>query len=128
MIDGFEDVTSVLTEREWRGVPTICSMLRKTTPGQVIPARVLSAAVGWTGMHGQARVRRVVHVLRVTGEVRWLCADSRGYWKAQTADEVRSYLVSLDQRIASIAAVRSALRGQLDDQLSLAFVADGGRP
>jgi hypothetical protein len=121
VVDGFEGITGTLTDQEWKAVPTICRILRESTPGRMVPARALAASVGWKGTHGQARVRRVVHVLRVTGEVRWLVADARGYGRAAGADDVRAYLRSLDQRIASIGAVRKALRSQIDDQIVLDF-------
>jgi hypothetical protein len=126
MIDGFEEYTKPLTVDEWKAVPVIVAMLNSTKGGAVVTGQQLSRTSGWAGTKGQSRVRHVIHVLRVTGEVPKLIASNRGYWIASSDDDVRIYIQSLEQRIAAITSVRNALRRQISDQRELPFTRKAG--
>lgn len=120
MIKGFEEYTEALSNEEWARVHVIVKMLREAE-GRWVTAKELAAAVGWAGTQGQARVRKVIHIVRVAGEIEKLIANGGGYKIATSDEEVCKYLSTLESRISSMQSVRSALLRQISGQRELPF-------
>lgn len=62
----------------------------------------------------EIKVRAAVHFLRVSGRLPNLVCDQDGYWLASDKEELRRYVKSLEQRIASINAIRLAILETLE--------------
>jgi hypothetical protein len=116
-IDGFEEWT-VLTEDDLKVVPAVASSLRaRIGKSNAITARELAQKFNLgPGGKGQARVRAILHHIRVRGIVPKVVASSCGYYVAGSREEVVTYVGSLRQRIAAIGAVAAALQDQLISQ------------
>ncbi len=113
-IDGFEEWTA-LTEDDLKVVPGVASALRARVGRlNAITARELAQKFDLgPGGKGQARVRAILHHIRVRGIVEKVVASSCGYYVAGSREEVVTYVGSLRQRIAAIGAVAAALQDQL---------------
>lgn len=59
------------------------------------------------------RVRKLINHIRTNWLVGCLMASSKGYYVADSKNELRKYLRSLDGRISAIMAVRQAIVEQL---------------
>jgi hypothetical protein len=61
----------------------------------------------------EARVRKIINHIRTNGLVRWLIATNKGYYIAETREEVEQYIESLRGREDAIRVVREAMENQL---------------
>ena len=59
-----------------------------------------------------ARVRHMIHVLRVSDTIPFLIATSQGYYISNDVEEINTYIQSIDDRIRSIYQIMKALRRQ----------------
>jgi len=116
VIHGFDDYTEPLTDRDRYLVDRAAAWLNATPagPGYAITNGELAEHIGLrSGIKSAAKVRAIIHAIRVEGAVKWLVASSKGYYRAQTAGEVRAFVESLRERGRSMTEVADALREQL---------------
>lgn len=59
-----------------------------------------------------ARVRKIIHHIRVNGLVWGVCSSSKGYYVAKTKKELKDNCVSLRQRLSSMKYALEALEAQ----------------
>jgi len=118
MIDGFEEYTFKLTDEEQRLLPYLRAVIRRhvgeeqaATAGQL--SREVRDRYSVPGIEGP-RMRKLIHNIRVSGDIEKLVASSRGYYIATTDEEVKQYAESLRERAAAILAVRKSLLACLE--------------
>ena len=56
----------------------------------------------------EARIRKLIHYIRVNRLVKNIIATSKGYYIATTEEEIKSFVESLQQRINSIEEVKNS--------------------
>jgi len=116
MISGFEDFTYELTEEE-RGVflPRLVEHLDlvkkqgNTGPSHSMTNKDLAVAIGLPDTGSGPRMRKLIHAVRVERLVTALCSGASGYYLAENLQQLEYCLLSIRQRIRSIAEVASAL-------------------
>jgi len=118
MITGFEEYTKELDQYELtRLLPAIYEGM-KTKIGKE-NAITNSEAVRKMKAHGlkitDARFRKILHVIRVSGMIEGIVGTSKGYYIARNRDEWVSYLKSINERLAHIQSLRDALADQFDN-------------
>lgn len=118
MIDGFEDITQELTWEEREMLPLIIKGLKshKGADNPVTSKQIIAGMKKHGYVLSGARVRKIIHHIRVNRKVNCLLANGKGYWVSEDPTEIQTYLKSLSQRERSIKAVRSALNQDLTDQ------------
>jgi len=114
MIQGFEEQTKELNEVERKAAVQIAELLsRAVGKWKVIKNADIRRKID--GKLSSARIRKIIHTLRVTGLVPLLIADSNGYYIAETKAEVELYAESLRGRIESIKQILQAIVIQSED-------------
>jgi hypothetical protein len=116
MINGFEEYTSKLNDKEKKMLPIIASGL-STKKGieKAVKNDEIIKGMKNIGYHiGNARIRKLINIIRRYGLVNFLIASSKGYHVASSRDEVVDYIKSLKQREDAIREVRLAMTKQLD--------------
>lgn len=63
----------------------------------------------------EARIRHMIHVLRVSDMISCLIATSKGYYISNDKQEIETYIGSVDDRLRSIYQIRRALKRQLKE-------------
>ena len=66
----------------------------------------------------ESRLRKIINVIRRTGEIDCLLASNKGYYVADNAQDVKIYIESLKQRESAIKEVREALEYQFKRKFS----------
>ena len=61
------------------------------------------------------RLRKILHILRVTGDIKRLVATERGYYRTNSVPELREYIDSLGERIARTKELHDAMVEQLKE-------------
>lgn len=61
-----------------------------------------------------ARLRKVINYIRTKGLIQGLMATSRGYYVAETREELEAYLESLQGRENAIKELRRSIRKQMN--------------
>ena len=115
MITGFEDYTRELTSYENEELLPIIvrGMKKKIGAENAVKNGTAIASLKKKGYKiSDARFRKLMHIIRVSGMVEGIVATSKGYYIAQTEDEWSSYLKSIKERIEHIQALESALHRQ----------------
>lgn len=118
MIPGFEDYTAELSQDEFDALPHLISIMR---PMKGKKNAVTNQQIGYmlqakTGLDFKpARIRKIMNVLRRSGQCEPIIASSSGYWIAGNESELHEYLESLQTRIDSIQALHDALKGQNEE-------------
>ena len=115
MIKGFTKETQPLTEKE-QSVIHLVTQLLLVSPHTFITAKKISEHVktsSGVNLKGP-RVRKVMNHIRVNGLVNNVIASSKGYKVASTFQEMKDYLVSLEERIKAQMALMNALKKQMD--------------
>jgi hypothetical protein len=119
MLNGFKRETEPLNSDELAIAHLIAPILKlRQGKAQAVTNTQLAAyllrahTIKCTG----ARMRKIINHIRLEGIVPLLIATSKGYYIADTKEEVESYLQSLTQRISAIAAVRKAILSQFNDK------------
>ncbi len=115
MIQGFEYYTKELSREEQEKIyPLILDILQ----GRIGKERAISnqsiitilANYGYTTI--TPRVRKIIHAIRISGDVKGLIANSRGYYIAESIPELSDYISSLESRGRSIMNVAESLKKQ----------------
>lgn len=117
MINGFEEYTKELNSDENKMLPRIAKGLntKRGIDNAVKNDAIVEGMRKLGHKLGNARVRKLINVIRRYGLVNFLIASSKGYHVATSREEVVDYIESLKQRESAIAEVRSALEKQLDE-------------
>lgn len=125
MITNFEQITKEISGFETRVVmPLVVEMLKtkigkgKATPNHQILQTVNfllhpGIGAGCKNIISAARLRKVIGAIRVIGSIKGLCANSQGYFVAETHEEFLRCIVSLNERIKSQSIVMEAMKEQL---------------
>ena len=66
-----------------------------------------------------ARIRKIINFIRTTDSVRGLIATSKGYYVANTREEMEDYIESLKGREEAIHETRRSLKRQMDRMFPL---------
>lgn len=116
MIVGFEELTYELTEREKTLLPGLMEVLNnaKGSSAAVKNSRIVKFLIdaGYTGAT-EVRVRKLINFIRVKNLIPWLVATSKGYFIAETSNEVEIFIESLRQRARMINEVADSLAAHL---------------
>jgi len=125
MITNFEKYTHELTPKEIDFIlPRVIKILserqgkEKVATNQKIVDYLngLQSIIDADAMTSTRRIRKIIHEIRVNGDVPCLIATSEGYYIADNDDELEAYMLSLRERVNSIQAVYTALRQQRYDR------------
>jgi hypothetical protein len=120
MIDNFEEITYELNETERKLLPFVIEGMNHHQGKEraITGTKIRQAILDKKGVKvSGARLRKIIHYLRVSGECPLLVATSEGYFIAQTESEVTSFLNSIQQRINSMTELRDAVRDQFNDKM-----------
>ena len=60
-----------------------------------------------------SRVRKLIHILRVSDTVPFLLAGAKGYYISDDKETIESYIGSIEDRLRAIHNIRRALKRQL---------------
>lgn len=116
MLEGFEDITYELTKEEQALVSEFVRSFESGHhgPDQAITNKQINEAYKAKGrMVGEARVRKIMNYIRVNALVPRLIATSKGYYVAESKEQLTNYIKSLNQRIREIQRVERAMGKQL---------------
>jgi len=117
MLNGFQTQTEPLTEYER---DTLLPVIVRGLANKFGEARAITNTAITKAMRGagyqltEARLRKIINHIRITGMIRWLIATSKGYYIATSVDEMRQYIESLRGREDAIRAVRESMEQQLN--------------
>ena len=107
MIEGFEDVTFVLTAQEHALLPRLIGWFERNAQGEA-NARKSAQIEKLSGISGP-RLRKMIGYIRRTNAIRWLVATSKGYFITRDRRVVEAFASSLAQRAQAIQAVADAM-------------------
>jgi hypothetical protein len=62
-----------------------------------------------------ARIRHMIHILRVSDTIPFLVATAVGYFISNDKEEIEKYIGSVDDRLRSIYQIRRALKRQMKE-------------
>lgn len=79
-----------------------------------VTGKQIADAYGCSGIEVRAEVRAMVNQARRNGDP--ICANSRGYFIAEDAEDVEAMIASLNNRISAMTAARDGLRRYLLEQ------------
>lgn len=116
MILGFEEETFELTDYETNVLtPVFVEILenRKGKKHSITSTRIIEIFKARDIKIDQARIRKIIHHIRVKALVKNLMATSKGYYIAENEAEMRIYIESLRQREDSIREIRKSLLNQI---------------
>ena len=111
MINGFEKLTAELTQKEINCIYFIVRGLNKKIGREkaVTNERICKGVQYHLGFKiTPARMRKIIHYIRINKMVVNLIATSEGYYVATCKEEVIDYIESLTQRIKSIESIRGS--------------------
>tara|TARA_R100001463_G_scaffold11977_5_gene33136 strand:+ start:5322 stop:5684 length:363 start_codon:yes stop_codon:yes gene_type:complete len=116
MINGFEKETEPLSADELKALPILIEGFKKLKGKDLaMTAKRISASMKkhhFMIIDG-ARIRKLVNYIRTNDKVPFLMATSRGYYVAESQEEVIEYIKSLKDRADSIYHVARCLENQL---------------
>ena len=118
MITGFEEYTKELTKYEREQIlPRMIKGIRSNIgAGNPITNRAAIEAMRQRGLDiSDSRFRKIMHVIRVSGMVEGIVANSNGYFIAETVEEWESYIKGLNERIRHITTMKRAIDNQFDN-------------
>lgn len=127
MIKNFEQLTDELSDDERNYIfPRLIRLLstcigkeKAVTNSQIIRHFNINNPSYTEGLEprkiktNQARIRHMIHILRVSDTIPLLIATFHGYYISNDHQEVRGYIQSVDDRLRSIYQIRRALKRQL---------------
>jgi len=132
MIHEFEEQTEPLNFNEKKCMNIIANGLRKRVGKEkVISNKEICATMNKAISDGvykelsrdyklnSVSVRKIVNHLRLYDVVPLLCANSTGYYVAETKEEAENYMKSLKDRIVSIQLVAKAYAKQFNEKFNL---------
>ena len=104
MVTRFEDETHELTDYEKTLVRSfVISFAKKRGKEQIITNKEIETKMKAKGYKvNAARIRKIIHFIRVNGFVKNLVATNRGYYIATDPEDVKEYVKSLTERRNSI--------------------------
>lgn len=110
MINGFEDFTYELSDKEKRILPWFVNGLKvKIGKEKAVTNKEMCAGFLRLGqIVSEARARKIISHIRINGLVKNLIATSKGYYIEPDLERRRVYVESLNQRIRAIEAVRDS--------------------
>ena len=119
MINGFSNETAPLSESELEAVPVIVSALKQAygKDNALYNQQLCSLVDGLTS----ARLRKIINHIRQNGLVQCLIASSKGYYIAETEQEIRDYEESLLGRELAIREVRESIANQRNARFNGGF-------
>ena len=110
MIKNFDEITYELTEfEELELLPVMLKALSKKIgiENVVSNKQMKKGLLNICGYKvSDARIRKMIHHIRVKQLIKGLIANSKGYYIAETKEEVKAFVDSLQQRINSIETVK----------------------
>lgn len=115
MIKGFEDITHELTDDERKLLQAFVNGLKSKRGKQnAVSNKTIRQKFedNWKMKIPDARVRKLINHIRINDLVPLLCSTSKGYFVAQSNEEVNDYLTGLKQRISAQQAVHDAIEKQ----------------
>ena len=118
MINGFKTQTQELSEYERREVlPRVIKGLKtKVGVENAVTNKTMVEGLKKLGIKTSGpRMRKIIHEIRITGEIPYLIATSKGYYITRDKSELLNYIESLEQRAASIRAIACQLEYQLGE-------------
>lgn len=116
MLYGFEEQTCELNQYEQ---DVLLPLIIKGLQVRVGEDKAITNAKIREGMErnetplSDARVRKIVHFIRVKRLVPFLCASSKGYWVEPDRERYEKWIGSLQGRINSIAEIMNAAKMDL---------------
>jgi len=116
MIENFEKETKELTDYEkWTLLPIMVKCLSKHKgKDRVISNSQMCIKMAECGYQmSDVRVRKIINHIRINALVECLIATGKGYYVAENAKEVKTYISSLKSREEAITAMRMAMEEQL---------------
>lgn len=115
MINGFDNETAPLSDKEMELLPTVIEILngragksKAVTNQQIGRAILLRKEV----KIGGPRIRKIINYIRQNGLVSCLIANSAGYYVAETEQELIDYEESLDGRATAIWQIKNHIKEQ----------------
>lgn len=113
-IEGFENITYELTEKEKALVPSFVNSIKTKIGKQNIftSTYVINKYKASGKSMSGARFRKIINYIRINGLIENLISTSKGYYIATTQEEKLKYIKSLDQRINQITVVRDQMEYQ----------------
>ncbi len=120
MINGFEEYTKPLNEHELtvflppiiEGLRLKVGKKRAVTNKEIIRGLYINRGITIDG----AQVRKVINYVRCNNLVPCLIATSKGYYIAETPQEVDEYIASLQARSKAIQSVVCAMQRQMNQR------------
>lgn len=119
MIKGFEEYTKPLTEFEKECKPTVVKMLKLATGKEKAIKNITLARfveIEHEKKISSARIRKIINHIRTNHEVSCLIASSKGYYIAETIEEIQDYLQGLYQRSMTILNVYKHVKQQAKEE------------
>ncbi len=117
MVENFEKETKDLTDYEKRILLPIMvkSLSKHKGKDMVISNSQMCIKMTEYGYQiSDVRVRKIINHIRINSLVECLIATGKGYYVAENAKEVKTYISSLKSREEAIAAMRMAMEEQLE--------------
>lgn len=130
MIPGFEEITKELTLEEYE---IILPLVAKGLKIRVGKAKAITNSKMCEQLKKNCdvsikppRMRKIIHVIRAMNTVSRLVASKKGYYIAETQEELLKYMKSLQKREAAIHQVRVALQRDYTDWTTSILFDDEG--
>lgn len=117
MIVGFENVTHPLTDDEKKLVPVFVAGLSKLVGKEKAMTnktigKLINEKYGYT--LSEARVRKIIHHIRVNKLVSCIVASSRGYYVMNDLNALKQYKQSLQQRNSEVSQVIKSIEEDIN--------------
>jgi len=113
MIKGFEEYTRELNDDENASIDLVAEIIEESVGKDMsITNKEICELVTQHRCDveiSSPRMRKIIHIIRVTGKVENVLATSKGYYVAETQKEWLDYLDGLASRLDSIMDVQSAI-------------------
>ncbi len=115
-IRNFETETAVLSDFEKEKIlPDVVRMIkRRTGKGRAITSTDIILEWKGQGKIDPSRIRKLINYIRNNGLVKGLVASSKGYYVAQTREEMEAYIESLQGREDALKALRKSIKNQME--------------
>lgn len=116
MINGFEELTQPLTEQEKKLVPLIIKgFYNRWGKENSVTNKIICERLGVVGYKiSDARIRKLINFIRVSGIIPDLIATSKGYYRTKDSQELHDYIESIRQRADAINAVAESMQKHLN--------------
>lgn len=120
MINGFEKQTEELSQEELKLVSGFVAGLKtKIGKENAITNKAIREAYESKGIKvPDARVRKIINHIRMSGLVQNLCASSCGYYVAANLEELNDYIEGLESRVNSQVMILKRLKEQREHSIN----------